>query len=135
MTKYNEYLLKLLSEDNKTENKNYNNVQEYIEMHVVKVEKFVALVDIVVNDVLKHIQLAKSQILIEHKINIQRLATICITGGGVCIPGLVDKLNNTFKLKVIEISTLLQLHNPQMTKNELSRLTTAIALARDIYND
>ena len=138
-TKYNEYLLKLLSADGNFVDTNlmgiYSSLQKYIDTNNSNIDKFNELVDIIVNDILKHIQLAKSQILIEHKINIQRLANICVAGGGVSIPGLITKLNLIFKLRVVEVSELLKLHNPHITKHELSRLITAIALARNKYND
>ncbi len=98
-------------------------------------EEFTEVVETIVTELMRHLQLAKSQTLIESKINIEAFDKVFISGGVAYVPGLIKNLNALFNLEIIEIASLLKQHNPHISKNDLSRLTTAIALARDKYND
>ena len=98
-------------------------------------KEFTEVVEIIVTELMRHLQLAKSQILIESKISIDTFDKVFISGGLAYVPGLISNLNALFNLEIIEIASLLKQHNPHMSKNDLSRLITSIALARDKYND
>lgn len=87
------------------------------------------LIDVIVSDVSKLLQLVKSNILVEKKITLIQEIKLYLMGGNALIPGVVDKLNNSFEVAGFVDELTLAKENPNIPRHDLMRLITAIALA------
>lgn len=90
---------------------------------------FKKLADAIIYDVAKLIQLVKSNVLVERKMNLADDIDLYFIGGNALIPGVVDNFRKNSSGKVFIGSELLAISNPNLTQIELMRLFTAVALA------
>ncbi len=90
---------------------------------------FKKLADAIIYDVAKLIQLVKSNVLVERKMNLADDLDLYFIGGNALIPGVIENFKLNSSGKVFVGSELLANSNPNLSQIEIMRLFTTIALA------
>lgn len=91
--------------------------------------KFKKLADAIIYDINKLLQLVRSNILVERKMNLADNIDLYFIGGNVLIPGVIDEFSLRYSGKITMGSELLARENPHISNIEIMRLFSAIALA------
>ena len=87
------------------------------------------LVELMLSDISKILQLVRSNLLVERKISLSANVPIILMGGNTVIPGLIDKIINYTKTDVKSIASLFQGGNSYIPEVDLLRIITAVSLA------
>lgn len=87
------------------------------------------LVEVMLSDITKILQLIRSNLLVERKITLSANVPIILMGGNTVIPGLIDKIIDRTKADVKSIANLFQGGNSYIPEVDLLRIITAISLA------
>lgn len=80
-------------------------------------------------DVAKIIKLINLNLVVEKKTSLTKQTLIYLDGGNSLIPGVYAALDQVYPKRIYLINDLLSGFNQQISKADLARLTTAIALA------
>ena len=105
-------------------------VDSYL-FNLLKDEKlsYAPLVDAIIYDISKLIQLVKSNMLVERKISLADNVDMYLTGGNTIAPGTTERIKKLYAGNIYLISELLAKKNPNIPTHDIMRLTTAISLA------
>lgn len=87
------------------------------------------LVNLIVADVNKLLQLVKSNLLVEKKVSLAEDYEIYLMGGNSLIPGVLQKISKMQCIKVYSADRFISSDNMQIPSQDLIRLIPAIALA------
>lgn len=107
-----------------------DHIHEYA-IKTVKVDNNSAidLVSAVIMDVVKLLQILKSSLHVEKKINLAKTTQVYVMGGNSLLPGIIDKISTLLNTPVVYAADLLGDENKHIPQQDLVRLFTAIALA------
>ncbi len=101
-------------------------VYKYLENNPISAAE---LAKVIVNDVIKILQVVKSSMLVEKNIRLSESARAYLIGGNALIPGVLENISKIFTTPAVYGSTLLENENKHIPRVDLMRLFTALALA------
>ena len=114
------------SEANYTQAKLINYIAKILDKEKIQPKE---LLDTLINDVVKMLQMLKVGMLVENRQNLASQMPIYLIGGNALIPGLKERISYSLQSDVFYASELLKDSNPHIPLADLLRLFPAIALA------